>query len=113
MYILHSVLKKDFDITNKYYGEESIKRSGFIHCSDLYTYKLVAPNFRDEEEERILLVIDTDKVDAEIKWEDGGGLDFPHIYGLLNTDSIVEVLPHEWSGDKVWIPDKRLEKYSK
>lgn len=113
MYILHSVLEKDFDKNSKYYGEESIKKFGFIHCSELDTYELVAPNFKDEEELRVLLVIDTDKVEAEIKWEDGGGMDFPHIYGLLNREAVVEVLPHEWNEKRVWISDEGLEKYKK
>lgn len=111
MYILHSVRKKDYDINGSYYGSDSIEKFGYIHCSDLDTYYLVAPNFKDDREERILLVIDTSKVDKEIKWEDGGGLDFPHIYGLLNNDAVLEVLPHLWSEDRVWIPNEELKKY--
>ena len=111
MYILHSVRKKDFDVESSYYGRDSIEKFGFIHCSDLDTYYLVAPNFKDDDEERVLLVIDTLKVDKEIKWEDGGGIDFPHIYGLLNTDAVEEVLPHLWSDDKEWIPNEELKKY--
>lgn len=111
MYILHSVRKNEFNIEDNYYGHASIEKYGYIHCSDLDTYGLVAPNFKDEIDERVLLVIDTDKVEALIKWEDGGGYDFPHIYGLLNVDAIEEVLPHLWSEEKEWIPDDGLKKY--
>lgn len=111
MYILHSVRKNDFDIKNNYYGHKSIENFGYIHCSDMDTYGLVAPNFKEEIEERLLLVINVDKVVADIKWEDGGGWDFPHIYGLLNVDSIEAVLPHLWSNEKEWIPNHELEKF--
>lgn len=111
MYILHSVKKVDFDINKHYYGQDSINKFGFIHCSDFDTYYLVAPNFKNEPDERLLLVINTDKVNANIKWEDGGGIDFPHIYGLLNVDSVEEVLPHLWTKNKIWIPNEELKKY--
>jgi uncharacterized protein (DUF952 family) len=113
MYIIHSVLKDDYEeeIKTGFYGKSSIEKCGFIHCSDMDTYALVAPNFKDDYRERLVLVIDTDKVVASIKWEDGGGYDFPHIYGLLNIDAIEEVLPHLWSLDKEWIPDEGLKKY--
>ena len=111
MYILHSVRKKEFNIENNLYGHESLKKCGYIHCSDLDTYGLVAPNFKDDIEERLLLVINTDKVIPDIKWEDGGGYDFPHIYGLLNVDSIEEIFPHLWSTEKEWIPNEKLKDF--
>lgn len=111
MYILHSVKKSDFDINKKYYGNESINKFGFIHCSDIDTYYLVAPNFKEEKEGRLLLVIDTNSVTAPIKWEENYGVKFPHIYGLLNTSSVVETLPHLWNEKREWIPNEELKKY--
>ena len=114
MYIIHSAIKKEFEeeIKTGSYGRASINKCGYIHCSDMDTYYLVAPNFKDEYIDRLILVIDTDKVENEIKWEDGGGLDFPHIYGLLNKDAIVAVFEHLWSEDRVWIPNEDLNKYA-
>ena len=56
--------------------------------------------------ELLVLVIDADNVAAEVKWEapahpDGGDSraasagepSFPHIYGPLNRDAIVEIHP--------------------
>lgn len=113
MYIFHCVRKCDYDPTAEFYGEESIQKCGFIHCSDLDTYHLVAPNFRNDPEDRVLLLIDTEKVIPEIKWERSEHWDFPHIYGLLNTDAVVDVLPHIWSEDRVWVPNAELEHYQK
>ena len=48
MYIIHSVNKEEFDneIKTGSYGRKSLEKFGFIHCSDLDTYYLVAPNFK-------------------------------------------------------------------
>ena len=114
MYIIHSVNKEEFEneIITGSYGRKSLERYGFIHCSDLDTYYLVAPNFKDDDNERLVLLIDTDKVNAEIKWEDGGGLDFPHIYGLLNKNAIIGVYNHIWNDEKNWVPNNELKDYA-
>lgn len=100
MYILHSIKRKDFENNFNKYCKDSINKYSFIHCSDLDTYYLVAPNFKYDTDERIILIIDTNKVLAEIKWEDAQGVCFPHIYGLINKDSIIAVLPHLWNAKK-------------
>ena len=114
MYIIHVANKDLFEneIKSGAYGSESLKRCGFIHCSDLDTYYLVAPNFRNDTDEKVILVIDTDRLVPEVKWEDGGGLDFPHICGLLNRDAVVDVLEHLWSPDREWIPNEELKQYA-
>ncbi len=45
----------------------------------------------------VLLCIDTDKVSAEIRYEnlEGGQELFPHIYGEINTDAVVQVAEFE------------------
>ena len=114
MYIIHVAGKETFmkEIKTGFYGAESLERCGFIHCSDLDTYYLVAPNFRNDRDKKVILVIDTEKLTGEVKWEDGGGLDFPHIYGLLNRDAVIDVLDHLWSPDKEWVPNEELKKYA-
>lgn len=114
MYIIHSVNKEEFEteIKTGSYGRKSLEKCGYIHCSDLDTYYLVAPNFKDDMSERLILLIDTDKVNADIRWEDGGGLDFPHIYGLLEKDAISVVFDHIWSKDRVWVPNDELSNFA-
>ena len=114
MYIIHVANKEEYEkeIRTGFYGRRSVERCGFIHCSDLDTYYLVAPNFRNDTDEKVILVIDTDKTEPEIRWEDGGGLDFPHIYGLLNKEAVIAVFPHLWSADRIWIPNEELKPYA-
>ena len=114
MFIIHTANREEYEkeIVTGSYGSKSLERSGFIHCSDLDTYYLVAPNFRNDTDEKVILVIDTDRLVPEVKWEDGGGLDFPHIYGLLNRDAVADVLEHLWSPDREWIPNEELKQYA-
>ena len=114
MFIIHTANREEYEkesVTGSY-GSKSLERSCFIHCSDLDTYYLVAPNFRNDFTEKVILLIDTDKLASEVKWEDGGGLDFPHIYGLLNRDAIIGVFEHLWSKDRVWIPNDELRPFA-
>ena len=110
MYIIHSVNKLEYEneIKTGSYGRNSIEKFGFIHCSDLDTYYLVAPNFKDDYSDRVILLIDTDKVDCDIRWEDGGGVLFPHVYGLIKFDAIANVLPHLWDDNRNWVPNLEL-----
>ena len=68
MKIIHSLTKEFWDTYNDkdFYGDYSLNKFGFIHCSDINTYHFVAPNFKNENKEMILLVIDTEKVNSKI-----------------------------------------------
>ena len=114
MIIIHIANKDEFEkeIKTGHYGTASLQKCGFIHCSDLDTYYLVAPNFKNDYTEKVILVIDTEKLTCDVKWEDGGGLDFPHVYGLLPRGAIIGVFSHLWSENREWIPNDELKQYA-
>ena len=96
--IIHCIKKSIWDeIQNQNsYTTSMLDDEGFIHCSDVETFHLVADfMFKDDKETLVLLCIDTSKIQAEVVWEDlyNAGIDFPHIYGPLNLDSVIAVLP--------------------
>jgi len=97
MIILHCLLESTWNTyKNKdLYGENYMNTDGFIHCSDIYTFHGVAPNFKNITEPMVLLCIDTEKVNPTVKWEDlyNEGTEYPHIYGMLNLDAVIDVLP--------------------
>ena len=75
------------------YQPEAFREDGFIHCSTQDQVIQVAnARFRGQTG-LVLLFIDTDKVDAEIIYEnlEGGQQLFPHIYGKLNIDAVAHV----------------------
>ena len=84
MTILHCIPKKEWDSMKEQeqFGQPMLDASGFIHCSSVEYFWRVAPNFAKDSEERLLLCIDTDRLDAPVRWEDleGCGREYPHIY---------------------------------
>ena len=61
----------------------------------------------------VLLCIDPSKVVSQIKWEDlrNSGVKFPHIYGELNLDAIVEVIDFPTNDDGTFVLPHQLEPY--
>lgn len=115
MVILHCLKQRDWEeAKNKpYYGSDYIKTEGFIHCSSIENFWRVAPNFKNIDEPLVLLCIDTDQVEAEIKWEDDGnyGREYPHIYGELNLDAVVNVVPFIRDEEGNFVLNEELKLY--
>jgi len=113
MIILHTLRESEWNEYKykEFYGEEYIETDGFVHCSDVHTVHNVVWMFLDIQEPLVFLCIDTDKVQAEIKWENGGSTDYPHIYGLLNTDAVVDVLPFLKDENNQFVLNPELEKF--
>lgn len=115
MIILHCLTQSKWNIAkeNSYYGRESIEAYGFIHCSSIRDFWRVAPNFKNNDEPLLLLCIDSNKVEADIKCEDHDncGREYPHVYGELNVDSVVRVLPFLKSDQGHFILNKELEQF--
>ena len=75
------------------YRPQAFANDGFIHCSTREQVIPVANTRFRGQAGLVLLSIDTEKVPAEIVYENlEGGQDlFPHIYGELHTDAVDEV----------------------
>src|ERR1700761_8303577 len=73
--------------------DSTLAEEGFIHASQASQVTRTANKFyRGVPGELVLLVIDTDRVGPEVRYEavPGAELPFPHIYGPLNPDAVVE-----------------------
>jgi uncharacterized protein (DUF952 family) len=91
--ILHIAAKDKWTKEAKEYRADTLETQGFIHCSTPEQVIEVANYLFSERNDLLLLVIDEEKVQAHIKYEDGGnGKFYPHIYGPLNTDAVISVL---------------------
>lgn len=95
--IIHCMLKSKWDERKdkKEWGDEELKQEGFIHCSTIEYFWRVAPNFLDVEEPMVILCIDEKKLISEVRYEDGDncGRFYPHIYGTVNNEAVIKVLP--------------------
>jgi uncharacterized protein (DUF952 family) len=72
--------------------ETSLEEAGFIHCSFAHQVQGTADRFYRGRDDIVLLVIDPARVGSEVRVE-GGGEQFPHIYGPLPLDAVIETLP--------------------
>ncbi len=72
----------------------SLTQEGYIHCSFAEQVAATAARYYDGRNDVVVLVLDTDRIDAEVRVEDlgGSGLEFPHIYGPIPLDAVVEVV---------------------
>lgn len=81
--------------------EPSLQEEGFIHCSFLHQSLRVAHKYFASESSLVLLAIDAERVQAEIKYElAANGEQYPHIYGVIQTSAITNVytLPQHEDG---------------
>lgn len=76
------------------YVPEAFDADGFIHCTDGLEPLLKVANmfYQDVPGDYSALVLDTKQIDSEIRYDDPDR-SFPHIYGPLNLDSVLSVLP--------------------
>ena len=92
----HITSRFDFQSQQQYLSFESssLRTEGFIHCSTKEQVMNVANRLFHGQPNLLLLCIDEDLIDCEIKYEnlEGGELLFPHIYGAINRLAIVEVM---------------------
>lgn len=74
------------------YEPESLEAEGFIHCSCGDQLNDTANRLFGEFNKILLLVIDVSNLQSPLKYEldETTGQKFPHIYGPLNKDSIID-----------------------
>ena len=73
----------------------TLEEQGFIHASTAEQVAPVANMFYQGLDDLLVLVIDAERVAAEIRYEEvpGSEAPFPHIYGALNLDAVVGTRP--------------------
>ena len=74
------------------YVPEAFAADGFIHCTDGEVNLLAVANtyYQTDKRPYLVLVIDPERVAAPIRYEDPERI-YPHVYGSLNRDAVVEV----------------------
>ncbi|MGM0589145.1 MAG: DUF952 domain-containing protein [Bacteroidota bacterium] len=76
------------------YSPDSLKDEGFIHLSKGSQVEATANRLFKGKQDLLLLVIDKIRLAAPIKYEDteGEGEKFPHLYGELNMDAVIDTI---------------------
>lgn len=91
-----------FHITTRPAWQEAIERGehrpasldteGFIHLSEDRQWLPVANRLYRGVPDLVLLTIRADRLRAELRFEAADGEVYPHLYGPLNLDAVVDVL---------------------
>lgn len=76
--------------------DSTLEEVGFIHATFPEQVMAMVNRRYSDQDDLVLLLVDADKVKAEIKYEgalSGRAGTFPHIYGPLNADAVYKYLP--------------------
>lgn len=78
---------------NRRYRCASLQSEGFIHCCKAEQLSGVVQRYYQDVAGLMVLSIDPDKLQAELVYENtvGGEELFPHVYGDINMDAVVQV----------------------
>ena len=91
--ILHITTREDWETAKNLgtYRSDSLATEGFIHCSTVAQVIGSANRFFRDKKNLVILSIDPALVTAEIRYEgtDANNL-FPHVYGELNIDAVIQ-----------------------
>jgi uncharacterized protein (DUF952 family) len=109
--ILHLALKPEWDAAQAtgIYRVESLATQGYIHCSTELQAQRTANKYYKGVRDALLLEVDPAKLAAPLRFEPAGswltenpgrphseysGDLYPHIYGPINIESVVRVIPY-------------------
>ena len=94
--MIYHVVTKEFwqkALQQGFYEAASLAVEGFIHCSRAEQVIGVLNRYYEGQTDLLLLHIDESKLYAVLKYELATSVneEFPHIYGSLNLDAVIEV----------------------
>ncbi len=112
-HIVHVLSRADWQ-TFKEQGEyrpDSLAEQGFVHCSKPGQIVVVADYNHANDDESMLLLLDESKIETPVRYEtdgDGGRSAFPHVYGPLKLEHVVEAYPFEQDESGFRLPETLL-----
>ena len=87
--LIYKILLPDewaaFEAAGTFDGSPLDHESGFVHCSSREQLAATAQRFFAGAGEVVVVALDTDVLGETVRWET-----FPHVYGPLTAEAIVE-----------------------
>jgi uncharacterized protein (DUF952 family) len=74
------------------YEGDTLETEGFIHLCMPYQLLDIAKRNYDRQEGLVVMVIDTERVRSPLRYEPADGDHYPHLYGPLNMDAVLQVI---------------------
>jgi uncharacterized protein (DUF952 family) len=111
--LFHICAKHEWLPAVENYRGDTLDSEGFIHCSTAGQLVPVANRFFHGRRDLIVLVIDDSRVRSNIVYENlEGGTDlFPHIYGPLDTEAVIDTFALSPAGDGRFAEPGELSMY--
>jgi uncharacterized protein (DUF952 family) len=95
--VYHVTTKAEWNkaVQQGFYEAPSLTGEGFIHCSQEHQVAGVLERYFEGQTDLVKLVIDTDKLSSKFvfDWSPSMADTFPHIYGPINPDAVISVIP--------------------
>lgn len=89
------------------YSADSLEQEGFIHFSCPHQILNTAELFFKNKTEKIMLLqIAEEKLTSPVKYEGENNILFPHLYGPLNTEAVLNAWPFEKINDVYELPEE-------
>lgn len=83
----------------RYAGNADDARDGFIHLSAAHQLEGTRRKHFAGQSDLVLLRVDAAALGEALRWElSRGGEAFPHLYGELRLDAVIEVAPLDEAG---------------
>ena len=76
-----------------HYAASSLKDEGFIHCCLPEQVPSILKRYFEGKKDLVKLFIETDLLKSQLvyEWSPSVQETFPHIYGAINVDAVIEV----------------------
>lgn len=111
-HIVHALSESDWESFQEQgeYRPESLDEHGFVHCSKPGQMVVVADYNHADSDEMVLLLLDGSSLDSPVRYESGenGASAYPHVYGPLTLDAVVESFPFVQDETGFRLPDELL-----
>jgi uncharacterized protein (DUF952 family) len=94
------------------YTAPSLSTEGFIHCSYAHQVPETAALYFQEQSGLVLLAIDPARLAAPLKLEPSRKGDiFPHLYGPLNLDAVLQCSPLTTEDRRNFLPQSDAQRF--
>jgi uncharacterized protein (DUF952 family) len=105
--IYHIVPAGDWEQAAEPFAPASLETEGFVHCSAGAQVPRTAAALFAGRSDLLLVEIDPGRLEALLRWEDCDetGEEFPHIYGSLPQDAVIDLRPY-LPDDRGRFPDR-------
>jgi uncharacterized protein (TIGR00299 family) protein len=103
--LLHVLERRRWEAVEDAYRPDSLDVDGFVHLSTADSILGVAAYSHADAEDPVLLVVDPAALAAAVRYEETPSGAFPHAYGPIERDAVVEVVPFPREDGQYVLPE--------